>query len=307
MTLQQLRYAVTVAQKGTISEAAKELFISQPSLTNAIKELENEMQITIFHRTNKGIVISNKGDEFLGYARQVLEQSSLLEEKFLNIKKQSPIFSVSAQHYSFAVNAFVEVIREFGGDQYDFTLRETQTNEIIEDVSRLKSEIGILYTSSMNKEVIGKLIKQKGLVFEELFQAKPHVFISSKHPLAKQKVIRLEELDEYPYLSFEQGEYNSFYFSEEILSTFDRKKNIKVRDRATLFNLAIGLNGYTVSTGVISKELNGEHIIARPLQVDEIICVGTITQKDMPHSRYGKAYMEALSRHVSEFVEQNKY
>jgi DNA-binding transcriptional LysR family regulator len=307
LTLQQLRYAVTVAQKGTISEAAKELFISQPSLTNAIKELENEMQITIFHRTNKGIVISNKGDEFLGYARQVLEQSSLLEEKFLNIKKQSPIFSVSAQHYSFAVNAFVEVIREFGGDQYDFTLRETQTNEIIEDVSRLKSEIGILYTSSMNKEVIGKLIKQKGLVFEELFQAKPHVFISSKHPLAKQKVIRLEELDEYPYLSFEQGEYNSFYFSEEILSTFDRKKNIKVRDRATLFNLAIGLNGYTVSTGVISKELNGEHIIARPLQVDEIICVGTITQKDMPHSRYGKAYMEALSRHVSEFVEQNKY
>lgn len=302
MTLQQLKYAVMVAKKGTISEAAKELFISQPSLTNAIKELENELQITIFHRTNKGIVISNKGDEFLGYARQVLEQASLLEEKFLNVKKQSPIFSVSAQHYSFAVNAFVDVIREFGGDQYDFTLRETQTNEIIEDVSRLKSEIGILYTSSKNEEVIGKLIKQKGLVFEELFQAKPHVFISSKHPLAKQKVIRLDELETYPYLSFEQGEYNSFYFSEEILSTLDRKKNIKVRDRATLFNLAIGLNGYTVSTGVISKELNGEHIIARPLQVDETICIGTITQKDMPRSRYGKAYMEALHRHVSGYV-----
>lgn len=302
MTLQQLKYAVTVAEKGTISAAAKELFISQPSLTNAIKELENEMQITIFHRTNKGIAISNKGDEFLGYARQVLEQASLLEEKFLNVKNQSPIFSVSAQHYSFAVNAFVEVIREFGGDQYDFTLRETQTNEIIEDVSRLKSEIGILYTSSKNEEVIGKLIRQKGLVFEELFQAKPHVFISSKHPLAKQRVIQLEELDEYPYLSFEQGEYNSFYFSEEILSTLDRKKNIKVRDRATLFNLAIGLNGYTVSTGVISKELNGEHIIARPLQVDEIIRVGTITQKDMPRSRYGKAYMEALHRHVMSYL-----
>ena len=302
MTLQQLKYAVTVAEKGTISAAAKELFISQPSLTNAIKELENEMQITIFHRTNKGIAISNKGDEFLGYARQVLEQASLLEEKFLNVKNQSPIFSVSAQHYSFAVNAFVEVIREFGGDQYDFTLRETQTNEIIEDVSRLKSEIGILYTSSKNEEVIGKLIRQKGLVFEELFQAKPHVFISSKHPLAKQKVIQLEELDEYPYLSFEQGEYNSFYFSEEILSTLDRKKNIKVRDRATLFNLAIGLNGYTVSTGVISKELNGEHIIARPLQVDEIIRVGTITQKDMTRSRYGKAYMEALHRHVMGYL-----
>lgn len=302
MTLQQLRYVVMVAEKGTISEAAKELFISQPSLTNAIKELENEMQVSIFSRTNRGIVISNKGDEFLGYARQVLEQADLLEEKFLNVKKQSPIFSVSAQHYSFAVNAFVDVIREFGGNQYDFTLRETQTYEIIEDVSRLKSEVGILYTSSKNEEIILKMIKQKGLVFEELFTAKPHVFISSKHPLAEKTMITIEDLEEYPYLSFEQGDYNSFYFSEEILSTLDRNKNIKVRDRATLFNLAVGLNGYTVSTGIISKELNGENIIARPLQVDEMIHVGIITQKDMSLSRYGRTYVEVLKKHVSEYL-----
>lgn len=302
MTLQQLKYVVTVADKGTISEAAKELFISQPSLTKAIKELENEMQITIFNRTNKGIVVSNVGDEFLAYARQVLEQASLLEERFLNLKKQSPRFSVSTQHYSFAVNAFVDVIREFGGNQYDFTLRETQTYEIIEDVSRLKSEIGILYTSSKNQEVIMKLIKQNSLEFQELFIAKPHVFISSKHPLSDRNVLTLEELDDYPYLSFEQGDYNSFYFSEEILSTLDRNRNIKVRDRATLFNLAIGLNGYTVSSGVISKELNGENIIAKPLMVDEYMSIGTITQKNMPLSRYGKAYMESLKRHVSEYV-----
>ncbi|WP_286907274.1 LysR family transcriptional regulator [Clostridium sp. UBA1652] len=302
MTLQQLKYVVTVADKGTISEAAKELFISQPSLTKAIKELENEMQITIFNRTNKGIVVSNVGDEFLAYARQVLEQASLLEERFLNLKKQSPRFSVSTQHYSFAVNAFVDVIREFGGNQYDFTLRETQTYEIIEDVSRLKSEIGILYTSSKNQEVIMKLIKQNSLEFQELFIAKPHVFISSKHQLSDRDILTLEELDDYPYLSFEQGDYNSFYFSEEILSTLDRNRNIKVRDRATLFNLAIGLNGYTVSSGVISKELNGENIIAKPLMVDEYMRIGTITQKNMPLSRYGKAYMESLKRHVSEYV-----
>lgn len=303
MTLQQLKYVVTVAEKGTISEASKELFISQPSLTNAIKELEKEMQVTIFNRTNRGIVVSNEGDEFLAYARQVLEQVNLLEEKFLNIGKQSPRFSVSTQHYSFAVNAFVDVIREFGGDQYDFTLRETQTYEIIEDVSRMKSEIGVLYTSSKNEEIIMKLIKQMGLVFEELFIAKPHIFISSKHPLAKSKAITIEELEEYPYLSFEQGEYNSFYFSEEILSTLDRSKNIKVRDRATLFNLAVGLNGYTVSTGVINKELNGENIIARPLLVDEHMRVGTIIQKDMSLSRYGRAYMESLKRHVCDISE----
>lgn len=298
MTLQQLRYLVTVVEKGTISDAAKELFISQPSLTNAIKEIEQEMQITIFHRTNKGIIVSNEGDEFLAYARQVLEQANLLEEKYLNKKKQSPRFSVSTQHYSFAVNAFVDVIRRFGSDTYDFTLRETQTYEIIEDISRLKSEIGILYTSSKNNEIIMKIIRQNGLKWNELFSAKPHVFISSRHPLAVKNKVSLEDLMDYPYLTFEQGSYNSFYFAEEILSTFDHKKNIKVRDRATLFNLLIGLNGYTVSTGILSKDLNGENIIAKPLDIEEIIKVGVITQKDMSLSRYGKVYLEELQKHV---------
>ena len=298
MTLQQLRYIVTVAETGNITEAAKRLFISQPSLTNAIRELEKEMQITTFNRTNKGVSISNEGDVFLSYARQILEQTNLLEEKFLHKREQRAKFSVSCQHYSFAVNAFVDVIREFGGNTYDFILRETQTYEIIEDVSRLKSEIGILYTSSKNEEVLLKLIKQNGLKFEELFVARPHVFICSEHPLANKSILTLSELEEYPYLSFEQGDYNSFYFSEEILSTLDRKKNIKVRDRATLFNLVIGLNGYTVSTGIISKELNGENIIAKPLAVDELMKVGTITQKNMPLSRYGTAYMEYLKQYI---------
>lgn len=298
MTLQQLRYIVTVAETGNITEAAKRLFISQPSLTNAIHELEKEMQITIFNRTNKGVTITNEGDLFLSYARQILEQTSLLEEKFLNKKEQRSKFSVSCQHYSFAVNAFVDVIKEFGGDTYDFTLRETQTHEIIEDVSRLKSEIGILYTSSKNEEVILKLIRQNELKFEELFTARPHVFIYSGHPLASKDCITLEELEDYPYLSFEQGEYNSFYFSEEILSTLDRRKNIKVRDRATLFNLVIGLNGYTVSSGVISEELNGENIIARPLAVDEYMKIGTIRQKNMPLSRYALAYLEYLKKYI---------
>lgn len=299
MTLQQLKYIVTVAETGNITEAAKRLFISQPSLTNAIRELEKEMQVTIFNRTNKGVTVSNEGDEFLAYARQVLEQANLLQEKFLNEKEQSPRFSVSCQHYSFAVNAFVEVIQKFDAPKYDFTLRETQTHEIIEDVSHLRSEIGILYISSKNQEVILKLIKQSGLKFEELFTAKPHVFICATHPLAGKDMISMKDLEEYPYLSFEQGEYNSFYYSEEILSTLDRNKNIKVRDRATLFNLVIGLNGYTVSSGIISPELNGENIIAKPLQVDEYMRIGTITQKNMPLSRYGIAYMEALKQYIN--------
>lgn len=208
------------------------------------------------------------------------------------------IFSVSAQHYSFAVNAFVDVIQAFGNQSYDFTLRETQTFEIIQDVSRLKSEVGVLYLSRENENIIHKLIAENGLVFETLFTAAPHIFISFKHPLANQAQITLEDLKPYPYLCFEQGDYNAFYFSEEILSTVPREMTIKVRDRATLFNLAVGLNGYTISTGIISKELNGENIIARPLAIEEQIRVGTVTRKNMTLSRLGTAYMEALKRHT---------
>ena len=283
---------------GTITEAANRLYISQPSLTNAIHELEKEMNLVIFNRTNKGITLSKEGDDFLGYARQVLEQAAILEDKYKNGDGGKKQFCVSTQHYSFAVNAFVDVIRKFDARKYDFTLRETQTYEIIEDVAKLKSEIGILYTSSQNETIIMKMIRQNDLKFDELFVAKPHVFISSKHPLADREALTLEDLEVYPYLSFEQGDYNSFYFSEEILSTLDRNKNIKVRDRATLFNLAVGLDGYTVSSGVISKELNGENIIGKPLLVDEYMRIGTIVRKDVALSRYGKVYMEALKKYT---------
>lgn len=298
MTLQQLKYIITVAEKGSISEAAKSLYISQPSLTNAIKELENEMKITIFNRTNKGVVISNEGDQFLGYARQILEQANLLEDRYKRSKSFKKRFSVSTQHYSFAVNAFIDIVKDFGEERYDFILRETQTNEIIEDVANLKSEIGVLYISKANSEIIIKMINQNGLNFNELFTASPHVFISSKHPLSKEENITLEKLKNYPYLSFEQGDYNSFYFSEEVLSTIERDKNIKVRDRATLFNLLIGLDGYTISTGIISHELNGNDIISKPLIVDEYIKVGIITQKNMTISILGESYIEALKKHI---------
>ena len=298
MTLQQLKYVVMVAKKGTISEAAQSLFISQPSLTNAIKELEKELQITIFNRTNKGIYISKEGEEFLGYARQVLEQTNLLEERYLKSTPVKRNFCVSTQHYSFAINAFVDFIQEYGREEYDFSLRETATHEIIEDVTRLKSEIGILYLNDFNETILMKLIRENNLKFEELFQAKPHIFISSHNPLAKKNKVTLKDLEPYPYLSFEQGEYNSFYFSEEILSTLERKKNIRVRDRATLFNLLIGLNGYTISSGIISKELNGQDIIAIPLDADETIRIGILTHKKLQPSMLGEAYIRSLKKHI---------
>ena len=329
MTLQQLKYVVTVAECGNITEAAKQLFVSQPTVTSAIHDLEKEMQIVIFIRTNKGVmkiticisfsrscialekemqivifirtnkgvILSEDGERFLGHARQVLEQVDLIEGIYKDDVVSKPHFAVSCQHYSFAVNAFVDVIREFDAYQYDFTIREEQTHEIIEDVTNLKSELGVIYLSSKNTEVLSKMLKRNELEFTELFTATPHVFICDSHPLASKKSITMDDLQDYPYLTYEQGEYNSQYFSEEFVSTLDSRKNIRVRDRATLFNLIIGLNGYTVCSGVISAELNGRNIISKPLDVEEYMRIGIISRKGVVLSRYAREYIEALKAH----------
>ena len=308
MTLQQLKYAVAVADTLNITEASKRVFISQPSLTAAIHELEDEMGVTIFNRSNKGVTITNEGDEFLSYARQVLEQAALLEDHYKGGESGNTIFSVSCQHYSFAVNAFVDVIRKFGGPSYDFTLRETQTNEIIDDVTKMKSEIGVLYLSGKNEKVIRNMIlirnmiRKNNLEFEPLFTTPLHVFMSSKNPLAKKERITLADLKPFPYLTYEQGNFNSFYFAEEPLTAidFDCPRNIKVRDRATLFNLLIGLDGYTICSGVISHKLNGKEIIAKPLAVFDKMTIGYVMRKGVTPSRYAQAYIVALMRHCKQ-------
>ena len=301
MTLQQLKYVTTIANIGSISEAAKRLFVSQPSLTKAIKELEKEMGITIFDRTNKGITVSKEGERFLGYARQVLEQAALLEEQYKSQSGGKKQFSVSTQHYSFAVNAFVELLKGAEIDQYDVFLRETQTYEIIDDVAHMKSEIGLLYYNDFNRPVLEKLIHTNELTFTELFTAHPHIFIGKTHPLAHKEVVSMDELEEYPYISFEQGDHNSFYFSEEIFSTVVRPKHIRVRDRASLFSLLLGLDGYTVSSGVIDKEVNGENIISVPLAEEGLMHIGYITNNKMQRSRLGQEYIHALEQYVSNY------
>lgn len=298
MTLQQLKYLVTVAECKNITAAAEKLYISQPSLSAAIHSLEKEMNVTAFVRSNKGMTVTKEGEELLSFARNLLEQADIMKERFCTDSNRKPKFCVSCQHYSFAVNAFVDVVNEYDAAEYNFTLRETQTGEIIDDVANGNSELGILYLSESNEDVLCKLFKKNDLVFEEIFEASPHIFISKNHPLADKDCISLEELKPYPYLVYEQGERNSFYFSEEFLSVLDMPKSIEVRDRATLFNLAIGLNGFTVSSGVIDKELNGEDIIAKPLIMDCSMRIGIIKKKNIMLSRYANTYIEVLQRHL---------
>ena len=298
MTLQQLRYADAVAACGSISEAARRVFATQPTLTEAIRALEEELRVAIFTRTNRGISVTREGEEFLASARQILDDASRIAEKYTGKAVRRPQFAVSCQHYAFAVDAFMEVVKANGADSYDFTLRETVTSEIIDDVARHRSEVGILYLSKRNERPLVKILRKEDLVFEELFAARPHVFLGRKHPLATKKTIQPKELDAYPYLTYEQGTEHALYFSEEVMGAIDRKKNIRVRDRATMTKLMLGLYGYTVSSGANSKAYAAD-IVAVPLKLDDTIRVGIVRRAGIPLSTQGAAFVDALKTHTA--------
>ena len=296
MTLQQLKYALTIADCGSMNEAAKQLFISQPSLSETMKELETEIGLDIFLRSNRGIVITPEGEEFLGYARQVTEQFGLLQSKYID-KKVKEKFSVSTQHYTFAVKAFVETVKQIGMEQYEFAVHETTTISVIENVKNFKSEIGVLYENDFNEKVLNKMFKENGLEFVELFSCDTFVYLWSGHPLAKQDVITMEELDEYPCLSFDQGKNNSLYLAEEMKSTYEYRRLIKANDRATLLNLMIGLNAYTLCSGIICEDLNGNDYKAVPLKETEKMRIGYIKRKGAKVSHIGELYIDELKKY----------
>lgn len=294
MTLQQLRYADAVASYGSVSEAARRIFVTQPTMTEAIHALEEELRVAIFTRSSRGIAVTREGEEFLASARQILDDMSRISEKYTGAAVRRPQFAVSCQHYAFAVEAFMDVVKANGADGYDFTLRETTTSEIIDDVARHRSEIGVIYLSLRNERAISKILRKEELVFEELYRAKPHVFMGSRHPLARRKgPISPEQLDAYPYLTYEQGVENALYFAEEVMPAIDRRKNIRVRDRATMTKLMLGLDGYTVSSGANSK-MYSSNIVARPLALKDEIRVGIIRRAGPQLSREGAAFVEAI-------------
>lgn len=300
LTLQQLRYFIEVAAEGSISGAADLLYVAQPTMSAAMKDLEARVGRALLVRSARGVTLTDDGAEFLGYARQVVEQVALLEQRYLDRPPSRRLLGVSAQHYSFAVDALVRMVKATGAAEYEFSLRETRTWDIIEDVRTLRSEIGILYRNDFNRKVIDKLLRDSGLAFRPLFVADPHIFISRNNPLAARGRVTLADLEGLPRLTFDQGANNSFYFAEEILSTLSSPQEIRVSDRATIFNLMIGLDGYTISTGIISDELDPE-IVAIPLEVDERIEIGWIGHAAIPLTEQAERYLAELRAVVAEF------
>ena len=303
MTLQQIHYVIAISEQGSFNKASEVLYISQPSLTEAVRELEKELGITIFYRSGKGVTLTGDGVEFISYARELYRQYEVISERYGDNTALKKKFAVSTQHYSFAVKSFVEMVKDFNTNEYEFAIRETKTREVIDDVASLKSEIGILYLSDFNRKAITSILKSKELEFHHLIDCKAYVYIWKGHPLAKQKHISLSQLEDYPCLSFEQGDGASFYFAEEILSTEEYHRTIKANDRATILNLMIGLNGYTLCSGIICEELNGSDYIAVPFKeedesINRIMEIGFITRRGFTLSTIGNKYIEEVKKYL---------
>lgn len=311
MTLQQIKYAITIADTGSMNKSSEILYVSQPSLTSAIKELEKEIGISIFLRTSKGVVPTNEGTDFLVRARQVYQQYELLSDKYSSPENIKRKFGISTQHYSFAVKAFVEMVKKYDTLNFEFSIRETRTLEVISDVGTLISEIGILYKSDYNRKIIDKLLKENELEFFPLITCHAYVYLWKNHPLAKEKEISIKQLKDYPCLSFEQGSTSSVFLAEEILGENDYPRIIKSSDRATQLNLMVGLNGYTLCSGIICEELNGSDYIAVPFKEDEnnhnvIMEIGYITKKYSRLSDIAQSYIEEVKKYLEKAgMEQN--
>lgn len=297
MTITQAIYAVKIAKTKSMNKAAAELYVSQPALSGAIRELEEEIGSEIFIRFNRGVSVTSEGEEFLSYARQMVEIYEMMEDRFLHRKENKKKFSVSMQHYSFAVDAFIELGRRFSMNEYELAIHETKTFEVIENVKNHKSELGILYVNDFNEKALKKIFSENELEFLPLFDCGVCVYISASHPLASQNEIAFDELRDYPCLSFEQGEKNSFYFAEEVLSTLEYRQIIKANDRATMLNLMTGMNGYTLCSGIIIGDLNDGNYVSIPLKSDDVMTIGYIKRKNMPLSRMGEEYVGILKTH----------
>ena len=301
MTLQQIIYALTIEECGSMNKASEKLFIVQPTLTSAIRELENETGIKIFHRGHKGVVVTPEGREFLNDLRVFYQHYQMIMEKYESDGNFKRKFGVSTQHYSFAVKAFVEMAKQYDMNQFDFAIRETRTGEVIKDVATLKSEIGVLYMSSLNEKVLKKLLAENELEFFPLVKCPAYVYLWEGHPLAGQETIGMDQLQDYPCLSFEQDE-EEFYFAEEILSENTYPQTVKVNDRSTMLNLMVGLNGYTLCSGIISDDLNGDGYLVIPFREDEenqnsVMEIGYIVKKKSMRSQMGERYIEELKKY----------
>ncbi|MCM3731193.1 LysR family transcriptional regulator [Fictibacillus nanhaiensis] len=281
MTPQQFRYIVEIAKHNSISKAASALYVTQPSISRAVRELETELGITILDRTNKGVVFTKEGTELLFYAKTLLEQMESVvhhfnKEKTMNLTK----FSISSQHYGFAIEAVANLMDYFAERNYELTIREDKTFDVIDDVYASRSILGILFLTDLNKHFFERYFTSKQLTFTPIASLKQHVFLRKEHPLAHLECITLDQLRDYPYLTYQQDDM-LLHFAEEALNVDNIGKLVYLKDRGAMNNLLSNTDSYNLGTGCIVHNYMNPNIISIPLEESNMIEVGLVKRNDV--------------------------
>lgn len=298
MNITQLKYVLEMASSSSMREASTKLYVSQPALSASIRELEDELGILIFERTNKGIYLTDDGREFITYAKKAVSQYEILEDRYLSRDSDKEKFSVSTQHYNFAIKAFTDLIKKFDPDKYVFSIHETKTKEVLNDVGSLKSEVGIISFSGSNESLIRKFFRDYQLDFVPLMQRETYVYVRKNHKFAGRKEISIDEMKEFPCISFDQSSDDNFYLTEEAMADYSFDKMIKSDDRATTMEIIAELGGYSVGSGMLSKEYSIlQGLVAIKMKEEDPLTIGYITRKGSVLSQYGEEYINELLKY----------
>ncbi len=299
MTIQQCKYILKVAECGSLNEAAKQLFVAQSSLSVCVKSLEQELSIKIFERAGNGVYLTDEGAEFIKYAGQITEQSDFIIKRYTENTLCKRLY-VSTQHYDFVADIFGNLLNETNEDRYRFSLCEMKTYDVIHETETAYCDIGIIAIKHNDRSIMERYINNKGLTFTPLLDAKPHVYLRKEHPIAHQSVITMENLKRYPYMSYEQGEHNHSFFTEEITNTYSDKQ-VEISDRASLMNVLLATDCYTIGTGIMPSLLNEGRIVSIPFDSEDFYTIGYIVRADRNLSDLTKRFIEMLNIAVRNF------
>ena len=299
MTIQQCKYVLEILKKGSFNEAAKTLYIAQSSLSAAVKSLESELNIKIFERSNNGVCLTSDGAEFVRYASQIIEQNDFILAKYKSEQRYQKLY-IATQHYDFVADIFGKMLNTVTDDSYKISLIETKTYNVINDVENGYCDIGIIAIKNTDFDIMKRILINKKLNFTPLFKTSPHVFVRKKHPVCNQNILTYTQLMQYPFVSYEQGNHNVSFFTEEIMESIDVKKHIEISDRASLMNVLMTTDSYTIGTGIMPSALNEGKIISIPLESSSYYNIGYIFHTDRKCSDLTAHFINMLE----ELVEQ---
>ena len=300
MTIQQCKYVLAIVKTGSFTEAARQLFVAQSSLSISIKSLEQELNIKIFKRSGNGVFLTEEGSEFVRYASRICQDSDFVERRYSAGAVQEKLF-IATQHYDFVADIFCAYLNTVSADRFKLAIKEIKTHNVIYEVEMAYSDIGIIAIKDRDYDIMKRYLANKRLSFTPLLKAYPHVFFRKEHPLSQSENLQISDLKSYPYVSYEQGEHNSAFFTEELTEIADVDKHIQISDRATLMNLLLVTDAYTVGTGIMPSALNQGNIVSIPLDTDDFYHIGYLLNEDRKISPATYQFIETMKESMKKY------